>query len=124
MRNELKKAKKFYFWDNGVRNAVIQSFTPVGLRQDMSALWENFFISERLKRNHYSYYRCLSYFWLTTQKQEIDYVEEKDGAFSVFEMKWNPNKSKTKFSESFLNNYTVNQSVVVTPENYFGLLRP
>ena len=124
LRNELKKAKKFYFWDNGVRNAVIQSFAPIGLRQDMGALWENFFISERLKRNHYSDFRCLTYFWRTTQQQEIDYVEEKDGTFSIFEMKWNPNKSKTKFPESFMKNYAVDQLVVVTPENYFDFLRP
>ena len=119
MRNELKKAKKIYFWDNGVRNAVIQGFAPVGLRQDMGALWENFFISERLKRNHYANYRCMTYFWRTTQQQEIDFVEEKNGEFTLFETKWNPKKGTTKFPSSFAENYNVTQSVVVTPENYF-----
>lgn len=118
MRNELKKGKKIYFWDNGVRNAVIQNFNPVGLRQDMGALWENFFISERLKYNHYSGYHCLNYFWRTTQAQEIDYVEERNGEFTVFEMKWNPKKANVRIPKSFMDAYPVKQTVVITPENY------
>ena len=95
LRNELKKAKKIYFYDNGVRNAVIQQFAPASLRNDMGQLWENFFISERIKRNHYTGYHCNMYFWRTTSQQEIDYIEESDGMMSAFEMKWNPKKGTT-----------------------------
>ena len=97
LRTELKKSKKIYFFDNGIRNAILQNFAPLSLRQDAGALWENFIISERIKRNHYSGRYVKSYFWRTTQQQEIDYVEECDGQFSIFEMKWNPRRANTQF---------------------------
>ncbi len=122
LRNELKKSKKIYFYDNGIRNAIIQNFAPLSLRQDTGALWENFFISERVKANHYSRNFSKLYFWRTTTQQEIDLIEEKDGQFSAFEMKWNLNK-KTKFPASFLENYSVKESVIITPENYLNYLQ-
>lgn len=122
LRNELKKSRKIYFYDNGIRNAIIQNFSPVGLRNDMGALWENFFISERIKANHYQGRYVRNYFWRTTTQQEIDYIEEEDGQFSVFEMKWNPNRSNTKIPSTFLNAYPVKTQVVVTPENYLEFL--
>lgn len=122
MRNELKKAKKIYFCDNGVRNAVIQQFAPVALRNDMGQLWENFFISERIKRNHYLGHHCNIYFWRTTSQQEIDYIEELDGQMSAFEMKWNPKKATVKLPEAFLKAYSVKQTAVVTTENYLDWL--
>lgn len=122
LRNELKKAKKIYFCDNGVRNAVIQQFAPVALRNDMGQLWENFFISERIKRNHYLGYHCNIYFWRTTSQQEIDYIEESDGQMSAFEMKWNPKKATAKLPEAFLKAYSVKQTAVVTTENYLDWL--
>lgn len=118
LRTELKKGKKIYFYDNGIRNAVIQNFAPLSLRQDTGALWENFFISERLKANHYKGNYAKSFFWRTTQQQEIDYIEENDGKFTAFEMKWNPNKRQTSFPTPFLNNYPIKETVVITPENY------
>ena len=118
LRTELKKSKKVYFYDNGIRNAIIQNFAPLSLRQDTGALWENFFISERIKANHYAGYYVKSYFWRTTQQQEIDYIEEADGNFSAFEMKWNPNKRQTTFPSPFLKTYPVEKAVIVTPENY------
>ena len=93
LRNELKKAKKIYFYDNGVRNAIIQQFAPLELRNDAGALWENFFISERIKRNHYQQHYCNIYFWRTKSQLEIDYIEEQNGQMTAFEMKWNPKKS-------------------------------
>ncbi|MBQ7647946.1 MAG: ATP-binding protein [Paludibacteraceae bacterium] len=122
LRNELKKAKKIYFCDNGVRNAVIQQFAPVALRNDMGQLWENFFISERIKRNHYLGHHCNIYFWRTTSQQEIDYIEESDGQMSAFEMKWNPKKATVKLPEAFLKAYSVKQTAVVTTENYLDWL--
>ena len=118
LRTELKKGKKIYFYDNGIRNAILQNFAPLSLRQDAGALWENFIISERIKANQYSGRYVNSYFWRTTQQQEIDYVEESDGRFSVFEMKWNPRRANTQFPSSFLMAYDVKEKVVVTPENW------
>lgn len=122
LRNELKKAKKIYFYDNGVRNAVIQQFAPLSIRNDVGQLWENFFISERIKRNHYTGHYCNTYFWRTKAQQEIDYIEECDGSMTAFEMKWNPNKGKTAFPNSFLDAYTIKETVVVTPDNYLDWL--
>lgn len=116
--SELKKSKKIYFFDNGIRNAILQNFAPLSLRQDAGALWENFIISERIKRNHYLGRYVNSYFWRTTQQQEIDYVEECDGQFSIFEMKWNPRRANTQFPSSFLTAYDVKEKAVVTPENW------
>lgn len=121
LRTELKRAKKIYFYDNGVRNAIIQQFAPVNLRDDIGALWENFFITERMKRNHYSGYYCNRYFWRTTLQQEIDLIEESDGAMTAFEMKWNPTK-KVLFSKSFTDAYNVKETVVITPDNYMEYL--
>ncbi|MDO4511307.1 MAG: ATP-binding protein [Bacteroidales bacterium] len=122
VRNELKKGKKIYFWDNGIRNAVIQNFAPVGMRQDMGALWENFFISERMKHNHYKARFAKSYFWRTTAMQEIDYIEELDGRFVAFEMKWNPKKAGSVIPKPFLQHYEVDQKHIITPDNYLDFL--
>ncbi len=121
LRTELKKSKKIYFYDTGVRNAVIQQFAPVKLRNDMGALWENFFIVERMKRNQNREHFCNSYFWRTNQQQEIDLIEESDGQMTAFEMKWNPTK-KAQFPKSFLEAYPVKETVIVTPENYLDYL--
>ncbi|MCM1176510.1 MAG: ATP-binding protein [Clostridium sp.] len=118
LRNELKKSKKIYFYDNGIRNAVIQNFAPPSLRQDMGALWENFVISERKKANMYSGRFAKPYFWRTVGGQEIDYIEEEDGEFTALEMKWNPKKGRASLPDAFLKSYKLKDSAVVTPENY------
>lgn len=123
IRTELKKSKKVYFYDNGIRNAILQNFAPLSLRQDVGALWENFFISERLKENHYNLNFTKSYFWRTSQQQEIDYIEEKDGEFSAFELKWNPKKANVTIPEIFKSNYPVKEFVTITPENYLTWLK-
>lgn len=122
LRNELKKAKKIYFYDNGVRNAVIQQFAPLDIRNDAGALWENFFISERIKHNHYQQNYCNTFFWRTKSQLEIDYVEEQNGQMTAFEMKWNPKKANASIPESFLNSYDVKETVVITPDNYLDYL--
>ena len=122
MRNELKKSRKIYFVDNGIRNAILQNFAPLSLRNDVGALWENYFISERIKANHYGRQYVKSYFWRTKSQQEIDYVEECDGLFSLFKLKWNPQKGRVKFPASFLAAYDVKSTHVVTPENYMDFL--
>lgn len=122
LRNELKKAKKIYFYDNGVRNAVIQQFAPLDIRNDAGALWENFFISERIKHNHYQQNYCNTFFWRTKSQLEIDYIEEQNGQMTAFEMKWNPKKANASIPESFLNSYDVKETVVITPDNYLDYL--
>ena len=122
LRNELKKSKKIYFYDNGIRNAVIQQFAPLELRNDVGALWENFFISERMKHNHYQQNFCNIYFWRTKSQQEIDYIEEQNGQMTAFEMKWNPKKSNTSIPDAFLKAYDVKETVVITPDNYLEYL--
>ena len=121
LRNELKKTKKIYFTDVGIRNAILRNFAPLALRQDVGALWENFYISERLKSNQYKLRYVNSYFWRTTDQQEIDYIEESDGQFSIYELKSNP-KTRAKFPKAFLNTYPVREKTVVTPENYLRCL--
>lgn len=90
LRNEIKTNRKIYFYDNGIRNAIIQNFNPMQLRNDVGSLWENFLMTERRKRNHYHQKYCSGYFWRTKQQQEIDYVEEADGQITGFEFKCNP----------------------------------
>lgn len=118
LRTELKKSRKIYFYDNGIRNAILNNFAPLSLRQDTGALWENFIISERIKHNQYSGKYVNSYFWRTTTQQEIDYIEECDGQFSLFEMKWNPRRGSTKFPASFETAYNVKEKFVITPDNW------
>lgn len=122
IRSELTKSKKIYFYDLGVRNAVLRSFAPLELRQDNGALWENFFIAERLKYNHYADRMVNAYFWRTSDKQEIDYIEEVNGELHLFEMKWNVKKQKTKLPNLFMETYHPKQANVITPENYLLFL--
>lgn len=116
LRNEIKTNRKIYFYDNGIRNALIQNFNPIGLRNDVGALWENFLMSERLKRNHYYRHYCNTYFWRTKQQQEIDYVEDSDGKIKGFEFKWNP-KAKTSIPSNFVTTYQADVKVI-TRENF------
>lgn len=122
LRTELKKSRKIFFYDNGIRNAILQNFAPPALRGDMGALWENFVISERIKKNHYEGRFPKYYFWRTTSQQEIDFIEEEDGRFSAFEMKWNPKRGSTALPKAFTSNYDVSHTAVVTTENYLDSL--
>src|ERR1035437_4044502 len=117
LRNEIKKSRKIYFYDNGVRNAIIQNFSPLNLRQDVGALWENYFVAERKKRNHYTRYLAQSYFWRSFQQQEIDLIEQHDGKLTAYELKWNA-KKKHKIPKTFTGSYQPVNSFIVTPENY------
>lgn len=121
LRNELKKSRKIYFYDNGVRNAIINQFNPVSLRQDVGALWENFLISERVKFLAYNNLYCHSYFWRTHSQQEIDYIEEFNGKISAFEFKWHSTQ-KTKFPSSFIETYHPIVSEIVSKENFESFL--
>ena len=116
LRSELKKSRKIYFYDNGIRNAVIANFNPVESRTDMVALWENYIVSERMKFNEYNRRWVNSWYWRTKDQKEIDYVEEKDGVMRAFEFKWNPTR-KHKTPGLFLNAYPGSTFTVVHPGN-------
>lgn len=115
LRNELKKSRKIYFWDTGVRNAVIKNFNPLHLRQDIGGLWENFLVAERLKANHYSGQPANYWFWRTHTQQEIDYVEEQGGVLSAWEFKWKAARPP-RMPKSFLDAYPGCVTGYVTPE--------
>ena len=121
LRNELKKSRKIYFYDNGIRNAILGDFRPMSLRTDAGILWENYMVGERLKMNNNTAYHCMSYFWRTRQQQEIDYIEDADGSLHAFEFKYSKQKS-AKFSKSFIDEYHPRQSSVINPENYHDFL--
>ncbi|MCH8496603.1 MAG: ATP-binding protein [Balneolales bacterium] len=95
LRKEITKNSKWYFIDNGIRNAVIANFNPVESRNDVGALWENYMISERLKFQEYNRISSNNYFWRTYDQQEIDWVEERGGSLFGYEFKWNESKAKT-----------------------------
>lgn len=117
VRNELKKSRKIYFYDNGVRNALIGDYKPLALRNDTGALWENYIISERMKHNAYSGFYGKSYFWRTQQQQEVDYLEDYDGVLHAYEFKWNPVR-QPRLTDTFAKGYPDHTFTVVTPENY------
>ena len=117
IRNELKSSRKIFFWDLGIRNAVIGNLTQIENRQDAGALWENFVIAERMKMLAYNGSFAQTYFWRTKQQQEIDYLEEEDGKIKAFEFKWNPNKAAAKCPDSFLKAYQNPEFKVITPRN-------
>lgn len=121
LRNELKASRKIYFYDNGIRNALIGNFTDISMRQDIGQLWENYMISELRKKRHYDEAYCNSWFWRTTQQQEIDYLEETDGQFIAYEFKWNPTK-KARISSTFTNAYPNTKIETINRDNFSDFL--
>ena len=116
LRNEIKKGKKIYFYDNGIRNSIINNFAPLSLRSDKGALWENFLMSERIKKNAYTKHYCNTYFWRTFDQAEVDYIEEYNGSLHVYEFKW---KSKSnKIPASLLKTYKVKSTSIIDTDNY------
>lgn len=122
LRNELKASRKIYFWDLGIRNAVIGNYSQVESRTDVGNLWENFVIAERLKKNHYDGSYAQSWFWRTQQQKEIDYLEEADGEIKAFEIKWNERKTHTKCPVIFTKAYPNTDYKVITPKNIESIL--
>lgn len=116
LRNELKKSRKIYFYDNGLRNAVVNQFNSTALRQDIGALWENFMMSERIKLLSYQRINVNKYFWRTHAGQEIDYVEERNGKMRAYEFKWNV-KTRAKIQVTFLKAYPDASTKIISPNN-------
>ena len=116
-RKEVTKMSKIYFWDNGIRNAIIDDFRPLELRNDIGALWENFLVSERMKIKAWNNLTARSYFWRNKQQREVDYLEVQHGDVSAFEMKWNSEK-KHKVTLAFTNAYPNAKTTILTPNNF------
>lgn len=116
VRNEIKKGKKVYFYDCGIRNAIISNFKALSSRTDVGALWENYLMAERVKSLRSHNIDIDQYFWRTTQQQEIDLIEEDVEGLSAYEFKYNV-KGKAKFPHTFTGNYKVLKTIVVTPDN-------
>jgi predicted AAA+ superfamily ATPase len=123
VRNEIKKGKKIYFYDCGIRNAIINNFKPLSSRTDTGALWENFIITERMKFLQYSNIDAKMYFWRTTQQQEIDLIEEYQEEISAYEFKWGKTE-KMRFPQTFTENYRGAKTMVVSPGNIEDFLLP
>lgn len=120
-RNEIKNNRKIYFYDNGIRNMIINNLNPMALRNDIGALWENFLIAERLKMQEYNQQYTNNYFWRTVQKQEIDFVEERDGEITAFEFKWK-RKGRVKIPKAFLQEYNASGQII-DQENFRTYVR-
>jgi len=117
LRNEIVSSRKIYFYDNGIRNALIGNFNHPGMRQDTGALWENFLISERIKKLHYSGIWANSYFWRTTGQQEIDYIEDHEGKLSAFEFKWKADR-EPRYPALFLRTYPDSSVKCISQSNF------
>ena len=122
LRNELKKSRKIYFYDNGLRNAIINNFNPMSLRADTGALWENFLVSERQKLLAYHEISANRYFWRTHAQQEIDYIEERNGKLYAFEFKWNAS-AKARIPKTFTRAYPESIGKIITPNHIQDFLR-
>ena len=121
LRNELKASKKIYFYDNGIRNALINNFTQIEARTDIGALWENFLVAERMKFNDYEHHWKKIYFWKTKEQQEIDLIEESDGKLSAFEFKWSPKKN-AKCPVTFSKAYPEANFLIIHKDNFEDFL--
>ncbi len=121
-RNEIKHNRKIYFYDNGVRNMIINNLNPLELRADKGALWENFLISERIKLQNYHLQYTNNYFWRTVQKQEIDFIEERNGQIDAFEFKWKK-RPKDKIPSVFLREYNA-LGKIIDRDNFRDFVLP
>lgn len=119
-RNEIKKGRKFYFYDLGIRNAVIGNLLPITSRDDIGALWENYLILERLKNNINHPFPPMTYFWRSLTQKEVDYIEETAGSLCAWEFKWR--STKGKIPTSFINSYPEAQTAVITSHDYENFL--
>lgn len=121
LRNELKNSKKIYFVDNGIRNALINSFDAIEKRLDIGALWENFLMSERAKYLHYNQISSVQMFWRTKDQNEIDYIEANGSHLNAFEFKWNP-ATKVRTPHTFLNAYPQSVFTTIHRDNFEDFL--
>ena len=120
LRKEVVKTARYFFWDNGIRNALINNFNPIVQRNDIGMLWENFLYMERLKTKSYKRIFSNDYFWRTYDRQEIDLVEERDGKLYAYEFKWQP--KKVKAPKAWTDAYPDSEFQVISKENFLEFL--
>lgn len=120
LRKEISKSSRWYFWDLGVRNALINDFRPLALRTDKGELWENYLISERLKFLKYNKILAETYFWRTYDQQEIDWLEHENGQIRAYEFKWK--ESKAKIPKAFATTYPEATFSIINQENYLTFI--
>jgi len=120
LRKEISKNHRIYFYDTGIRNALIGNFNPVDIRNDVGQLWENYIVVERMKVNDYRGIAAASYFWRTYDKKEIDLVEEHQGELHGFEIKWQ--NRKVKIPGDWIQAYPDAQFQVIHRENYLRFI--
>lgn len=120
LRKEIVKSSRYYFWDNGVRNALINNFNPLNQRNDLGMLWENFLFMERLKTKHYKRIFSNDYFWRTYDQQEIDLIEEREGKLFAYEFKYSPRKIKVP--KAWEKAYPESSFKVVSKDNFLEFL--
>ena len=119
LRKEITKKSKYYFLDNGIRNAIIANFNPFNLRDDVGALWENFMFTEMIKSGSYKNRYANRYFWRTWDQKEIDYIEEREGKLFAYEFKWN---DKAKTPKEFLETYPNAEFKIINKDNYLDFI--
>lgn len=120
LRKEISKSSRWYFWDNGIRNAIINDFKAIAFRNDTGELWENYLMTERLKKNTYENRLAETYFWRTYDQQEIDCIETENQEISAFEFKWG--NAKAKIPAAFAKAYTDATFTVISQQNYLEFI--
>lgn len=121
LRKEIVKSSRWYFYDNGIRNAIINNFNRLDLRNDVGDLWENYLAYERVKKQNYQKIKTNNYFWRTYDQQELDWLEEKGDKLEGFEFKWNENK-KVKIPLAFSKAYPEANFSVISKNNYLDFI--
>lgn len=121
LRSEINRQSKYFFYDNGIRNAIIANFNDLELRDDVGKLWENFLVAERLKKQAYHSIFANNYFWRTWEKKELDWVEEREGKLFAFEFKYSPSR-KTRAAKEFAETYPNSIIMTITRENYLDFV--
>jgi uncharacterized protein len=120
LRKEVTKTSKYYFYDTGIRNALINNYNPLTLRNDGGILWENYLIMERIKKQHYQQIWSHNYFWRTYDQKEIDWVEDREGALYGYEFKWG--QSVAKVPKLWLDTYPEAFFQCINQENYLDFI--
>lgn len=121
LRKEISSKSKYYFYDNGIRNALISNFNPLNLRDDVGKLWENFLVVERIKKQSYKGIFANNFFWRTWDQKEIDWIEEREGKLFAYEFKYHQ-KSKFKKPKEFFENYPTSEFEIISTENYLDFI--
>ena len=124
LRKEITKTCRYYFWDNGIRNALLNNFNGLNLRDDVGQLWENYLFAERMKKREYVEIFSNIYFWRTHDRQEIDLVEEREGKLFGYEFKWSNKKAlNVKSPRDWKTTYPESEFEVISQVNYLDFLK-